>query len=300
MDMLSNAGYGVGRGTQDYWWNTYSDPGSSLDDSTIQASLQADITAGNLQSPDAERLYVVYVQPGTVVTRGNSNSINGFNGYHDSFVGTNQNGNSIRIYYAVLAYPGAGTGFFSGNGSVFDALTDITSHELAEAVTNPNYHSSSYGWNDDHLNGKNTAPADGEIADITENLSPNWVRLNGYAVTQIADQNDRPTVPFEWPALNYAEAGYTYGYYAYAYGSHSADAYDAYVYGYYAYTYAQKAASTHSAADWGSAAAYADAAERYAYADYASTGDAYAYDAFVNDYYGHLYSYYADAGEKVN
>jgi hypothetical protein len=300
MDMLSNAGYGVGRGTWDYWWNTYRDPTSSLDDSTIRSSLQQDITAGRLQSPDGERLYVVFVQPGTVVTRGNSSSTRDFNGYHDSFQGTDAGGNSVRIYYAVLAYPGNGTGYFSGNGSVIDALTDITSHEVAEAVTNPNYHSSSYGWNDDHLNGKNTAPADGEIGDITEHLSPNWVRLNGYAVTKIAAQNDQPIVPYEGAALNYVAAGYTYGYYDYVYGSHSIDAYYAYIDGYTAYVYAQQAVSTHNATDWYYAWAYANAAETYAYADYASTGAVYAYDAYVNDYYGSVYSSYIYAGEKAN
>src|SRR5262249_35358822 len=119
----------------------------------------------------------------------------GFNGYHDTFAGHNHAGAAQQIYYAVIAYPGAGTGFFSGNGSVFDSLTDITSHEVAEAVTNPNYRSSSYGWNDDFYNGQNTARANAEIGDITENMSPNYVYLNGYAVTKISDQNDHAMVP---------------------------------------------------------------------------------------------------------
>jgi hypothetical protein len=194
-DMLSKAGYNVGRGVCDFWWNTFQAPGSSLSDGTIQNALQGDINAGHLQTPDANRLYTVFVQPGTVVTRGSSDSQHNFDGYHDSFNGSDGHGHSLKIYYAVMPYPGAGTGFFSGNGNAFDSLTDVTSHEVAEAITNPDYRSANYGWNDDHFNGQNTAPAGAEVGDVTENLSPNFVRLNGYAVTKIGDQNDRPMVP---------------------------------------------------------------------------------------------------------
>src|SRR6478736_286821 len=74
MDMLTNAGYNVGRGT--------SSPGATLNftlnktttggitDQQIQADIQSGITAKQLQAPTTNRLYVVYVEPGVVVKLG--------------------------------------------------------------------------------------------------------------------------------------------------------------------------------------------------------------------------------------
>jgi hypothetical protein len=70
MDMLSNAGYGVGRGSasggQIYAASLAN--GSALDDSTIQSWLSASVQGGYLQYPDANRLFVVFVEPNVEVT----------------------------------------------------------------------------------------------------------------------------------------------------------------------------------------------------------------------------------------
>src|SRR5262245_35662684 len=65
MDMLGNAGYGVGRGSFNSGWITYTNPDKTqyLDDSTLRSSLVANINAGHLAAPDANRLYVIYVEP---------------------------------------------------------------------------------------------------------------------------------------------------------------------------------------------------------------------------------------------
>jgi hypothetical protein len=67
-----------------------------------------------------------------------------------------------------------------------DQLTAVTSHELAEAVTDPDVDSISnngqLGWFD---------PQRGEIGDITENNPNAYVRLNGNLVQEVADQNDQ-------------------------------------------------------------------------------------------------------------
>jgi hypothetical protein len=183
--MLGQAGYGVGTGNLDSSYNTSRNPGSQLSDSTIQASLQADITAGNLKSPDANRLYVVYVQPGTVVTMGGSTSENAFYGYHNAFEGTDGHGHSVIIPYAVLPYAGAGTPLAAD--SVFDSLTEVSSHEIAESITDPVPYQGLLGWYDDQLNG--------EIADIAEDMPNHSVVLNGYLIQKVVNQNDMMIYP---------------------------------------------------------------------------------------------------------
>src|SRR5262249_8275833 len=98
---LTRAGYGVRSGTSSASVTDATAPGSTLGDSTIQGELQNLINAGTAAAPDANRLYVVYVQPGTVVTHGNAssaaNSSSFFYGYHAAFVGRTAAGVSTPI-----------------------------------------------------------------------------------------------------------------------------------------------------------------------------------------------------------
>jgi hypothetical protein len=185
MDMLSQAGYGVGRGQ---WLDGIIDQANlrrTLDDSTIQGDLQALINAGSVGSPDGNRLYFIYVQPGVEVTRGaNSNSINDFLGYHWSFQGNDRAGNSTRIYYAVIPYADGVNAQVAGLNA-FDSMTVVSSHELAEAVTDPQVNAN-VAWNDDSRN------PEGEIGDI---VNQQWVRWHGYAVQEEAGQQDQALVP---------------------------------------------------------------------------------------------------------
>ena len=65
-------------------------------------------------------------------------------------------------------------------------MTAVTSHELAEAVTDPdvnsNVNNGRLGWFD---------PQRGEIGDVEENNPNAFVRLNGYLVQEVADRNDQ-------------------------------------------------------------------------------------------------------------
>ena len=103
-------------------------------DSQIQSDLAAEIQAGAVQQPNANALYVVYVEPNVVVSFPNGqNSVNTFLAYHSSF---SDNGTAVR--YAVVPYHGSG-----GNAqdpwltSAFDSMTVAASHETAEAITDP-------------------------------------------------------------------------------------------------------------------------------------------------------------------
>lgn len=186
MDALTRAGYGVGRGTASAGAvdNVAIANNTVLPDATIQSRLQADITSRLVQAPDANRLYVVYVEPNVAVKlAGNQGSTqHGVLGYHGAFAGRDAAGNPTTIRYAVIAYPGGTVNNSSLGVAALDQLTAVTSHELAEAVTDPDVNFSRLGWYD---------PQRGEIGDITENNPNALVRLNGSLVQEVADRNDQ-------------------------------------------------------------------------------------------------------------
>ncbi len=187
MDMLTNAGYGVGRGTSTTGSidNISLSKTSGVTDASIQSDIQALINSHQLQTPDANRLYVVFVEPGVVVYDGSSSSATTFLGYHGAFGGKTATGASADIHYAVLPYPGGVNPSPSSQGfaSAFDELTAVTSHEVAEAVTDPNVNYKALGWYDDQKNG--------EIGDLTRQT----VVWNGYVVQDVVNQNDQVISP---------------------------------------------------------------------------------------------------------
>src|SRR5262245_36271003 len=187
MDMLTKAGYNVGRGssTAGATLNLNINKAVNLTDAQIHSNLQAAINAGQLATPDAQRLYVVYVEPGVVVKLGTDTSRTSFLGYHGAFAGRTAGGQAVDIRYDVLPYPGSPNPSPSSQGynNAFDELTSVTSHELAEAVTDPDVNYKTLGWYDDRLNG--------EIADLASTNS----RLNGYLVQNVVDKNDRVIAP---------------------------------------------------------------------------------------------------------
>ncbi len=205
MDALTSAGYGVGRGTaaKGAVDNTALAANSTISDASIQARIQADISSGLLQTPDANRLYVVYVEPNVAVDLGfgQGTTQQGILGYHGAFGGVDASGHATTIRYAVVAYPGGtvGNSALPQANTVLDQLTDVTSHELAEAVTDPDVNYGQLGWYD---------PRRGEIGDISENNPNAYVRLDGYLVQEVANQNDQllsinltpPTSPTPTPS----------------------------------------------------------------------------------------------------
>src|SRR5205085_974616 len=86
------------------------------------------------------------------------------------------------IRYAVIAYPGGAVHNSSLGTAAVDQLTAVTSHELAEAVTDPDVNFGRLGWYD---------PRRGEIGDVTENNPNALVRLDNYLVQEVADRNDQ-------------------------------------------------------------------------------------------------------------
>lgn len=190
MDMLNNAGYGVGRGTASTGVVDSIGINKSVDltDTQIQTDLKTLISSSGsgLQAPDANRLYMVYVEPGVVVQMGSATSQTSFLGYHGAFA----DGNSV-IHYAVMPGPGSPnpTPSSQGFGSAFDELTSVSSHELAEAVTDPNVNFSTMGWYDFQLNG--------EIGDLAEGHESTITGPTGaqYVVQDVVNKNDQVISP---------------------------------------------------------------------------------------------------------
>jgi len=101
-----------------------------LSDAQIQAELAAQIAAGNLPKPDANTLYMVHFPPGQQIRAGGL-SCRDFCAYHSS---TRQN-----VYYGVMPDqgPGSGCDVGCGNAGSLGNLTATASHEVVEAVTDP-------------------------------------------------------------------------------------------------------------------------------------------------------------------
>jgi hypothetical protein len=203
MQALTNAGYGVGLGTATKGVvdsTAVTATNTVISDTAIQAHIQADIKSGLVQSPDSftnpstnqtqQPLYVVYVEPNVAVNLGGGQGTTqqGILGYHSDFFGTDAAGKAVTVRYAVIAYPGGTVGNSSlgiGNGAI-DQLTSVTSHEVAEAVTDPDVGTAvnwnQIGWYDQQR---------GEIGDVTENNPNAYVRLGPYLVQEVGDQNDQ-------------------------------------------------------------------------------------------------------------
>jgi hypothetical protein len=138
----------------------------TITDGQIQQTLQSwisgsDPTGTTVPQPNGNTLFFIYLPPNaTVVLPGAGGSCTGFCGYHNDINGT--------IFYAVIPFITC-SGCRSGQNLPFDSLTEVSSHELCEAITDPQPF---LGWNDDNRN-------DGEIGDICNFQA---TRLGGYNI----------------------------------------------------------------------------------------------------------------------
>lgn len=146
---------------------------STVSDSTIQNVLNSEIYSGTIAPPDGNRLLFVFTPPNIVVSQGGTRSNGyptGFAGYHNSFV--DSAGQLVR--YAVIPDP-IGNDQVAGLSS-FQQQTAASSHELAEAVTDPDGTS---WW--DSTNNSTSGYEIGDFADLNTDV----VYLNGYAVEEL-------------------------------------------------------------------------------------------------------------------
>lgn len=108
--------------------------GNHLDDKDVQAEIGHQISIHALPVPDANTIYIVYFPPGISITNGGMTSCQAFCAYHEGFVANNKQ----SIFYAVMPDLGGSCSLGCGFGhSRFDEMTEVTAHELIEAVTDP-------------------------------------------------------------------------------------------------------------------------------------------------------------------
>jgi hypothetical protein len=177
MDLLSQystAQYQIGRGSWEKGLDVPSQLPALLADSDIQGMVQNLVSQGYLAPPDGNRLYVVFTAPGVEVSMGGETSgtepgINHFLGYHGIF---REQTTGWGAYYAVIPYvpPGPGGHQTWGITDQVQSLTAVSSHELAEAVTDPDC---TNGYRDRSQTG---SPEVGDLA------AGHFGVLNGYIV----------------------------------------------------------------------------------------------------------------------
>jgi hypothetical protein len=182
MDALTSAGYNVGRGSSTPGLiNPVSlTAGSTLTDASIRNYINAGITSGTLSYPDANTLYVTFVEQNIVVSSSAGTS-RSFRGYHGAYTGPV---GGLPVRYAVIAYP-RGT---VGNAAVdfladIDSITKTTSHEIAEAATDPDVQYRTLGWTDS---------SGGEIGDVNNDRV---ATLNGFVIQRVIDTTDHNMTP---------------------------------------------------------------------------------------------------------
>jgi hypothetical protein len=197
MDMLGQ--YNVGRGQFIGTDTVTSQPsGNSITEARIQTILSQEIQKGSLAAPSANSLYVVFLPPRVRETPTDI-------GHHSQFLDSTS---GKTITYAVIddqldpqgqiqVPQGAPSSLTAANQQTW-----VASHELAEAVTDPD---TTTGWRDYTQTG-------GEIADIAQDTLPVGQVdgiLNGYDVqkvwsnldnTSILQGNPAPTLSSVTPA----------------------------------------------------------------------------------------------------
>ena len=162
MDQLAEydvPGYTIGHGTRTGAVVVPATLSSTAGDSDVQQLVRKQIDSNPaIPRPTASSLYFVFLPPGVTAEMGGASSCVNFCGYHD---------NARDLNYAVMPYPDCDG--CSGVLTTFDSLTATSSHELCEAITDPQP-SGTLGWYDD---------ANGEIGDICA-----WKtkELGGYTV----------------------------------------------------------------------------------------------------------------------
>jgi hypothetical protein len=139
--------YAIGRGTRTGAIALTATPPATVTDADVQAMVRDQIASNPaVAQPTPNSLYFVFLPPGVTSDLQGSSSCVGFCGYHNNIDG---------LHYAVMPYVDCG-GCMVGGLSLLDAFTAVASHELCEAITDPEP-SGILGWYDD---------ANGEIGDI--------------------------------------------------------------------------------------------------------------------------------------
>jgi hypothetical protein len=148
--------------------------GSVVDDvANIRPELAAQIRAHHLPAPDGNTVYALFFHRGQVIRQGGTDSSHGFCAYHS----TARWSSTLNLRYMVLP-PGA-TGTHCGPVPGFGNLEIAASHELLEAITDPDVGLATrvgppLAWYD---------RANGEVADICVGITAVIRSADGHTYT---------------------------------------------------------------------------------------------------------------------
>ena len=152
--------------------------GTSVDDTSIQAEITKQIASGTLPAADDNSIYMMNFPKGTTITMQGSASCQVFCAYHGTFKVSGQN-----VYYGVIPSMEPGSGCDLGCGTdpnYLNNTSSVASHELVEAVTDPEVGLASGGL------GKPLAwynSSQGEIGDICNGQQGSVVGSDGVTYT---------------------------------------------------------------------------------------------------------------------
>lgn len=148
--------YGVGRGTMTTPIVLGASPAAATSESDVVNTIQSGVQSGALPKNDANTLYVIYYPSGVTISGPDGTSCVDFAGYHQ--VLTLSDG--TKAPYAVIP---------RCKGTNLALLTFTTSHELAEAATDPQL--TAYNQLKDPYPLWSFALNGAEVGDLCENLS---------------------------------------------------------------------------------------------------------------------------------
>jgi len=102
----------------------------------VEALVSAQVRAGVFHTSDPERIFTLVLPPGVTLHDGDARSTAGLGGFHGNVTATDGH----PVYYAVVVYSQRSGGRMNGidfTGTPVDNITITESHEITEAVTDP-------------------------------------------------------------------------------------------------------------------------------------------------------------------
>lgn len=102
----------------------------------VEALVQAQVRAGSLDASDPERVFTLVLPPGATLRDGEASSTAGLGGFHGNVTAPDGH----PVYYAVVVYSQRTGDELNGidfTGTPIDNVTITESHEVTEAVTDP-------------------------------------------------------------------------------------------------------------------------------------------------------------------
>ena len=128
--------YGAGSGTTSASRVLASVSHRDFSKEDVEALVEGQVHAGNLDASDPERVFTLVLPPGATLRDGAASSTAGLGGFHGNV--TARDGHPV--YYAVVVYSQRTGNQVNGidfTGTPIDNVTITESHEITEAVTDP-------------------------------------------------------------------------------------------------------------------------------------------------------------------